>query len=339
MMGPVYLEKILAREDLTRAESSELMGTIMSGEMTDVQIAGTLIAMRAKGVTVDEIAGFAGTMRDRALRVSPKRTDCIDTCGTGGDGAQTFNISTACALVAAGAGIGIAKHGNRAISSKCGSSDVLDALGVVVVPAERVAEVIDRVGIGFMFAPAHHPATRHAVTARRELGVRTIFNLLGPLTNPAFVKRQIMGIFDGSLTETAAQVLATLGSEKVFVVHGLDGSDEVSIVADTKVTVLSDGNIETFTFNPESVGIAKAAPDTIAGGSPDENAAMITAILDGKAGPRHDAVVLNAAFAIRVAGATESVEQAVAVARESIASGAARDALERLKTVSAEVAS
>ncbi len=337
-MSREIIEKLLRREDLPRAEASSLMENIMSGDLTDVQIGGVLIAMRAKGATVDEIAGFASAMRDRAVRVEPQRADLVDTCGTGGDAAQTFNISTAAALVAAGAGVGVAKHGNRAVSSKCGSSDVLETLGVVTVPAGGVAEVIDEVGIGFMFAPAHHPATRHAATARRELGVRTIFNLLGPMTNPAFVRRQLMGIFDVNLTEKIAEVLRALGSEKVYVVHGLDGSDEVSITADTRVSALDDGHIETFTFAPESVGIEKVHPDEVAGGDPGENAAFIERILDGESGPRREAVVLNAGFAIAVAGAAANIEEGVRAARESIDSARAKDVLDRLRVVSARVA-
>jgi anthranilate phosphoribosyltransferase len=311
----------------------------MEGEVTDVQLAGVLVALRAKGPTVDEIAGFAEVMRARAVRVFPKRNSLIDTCGTGGDGAGTFNISTAAALVAAGAGVGVAKHGNRAMSSQCGSSDVLEALGVAMVAPEKVAEVIDRAGIGFMFAPAHHPATRFAVTARRELGVRTIFNLLGPLTNPAHVRRQVMGIYDPSLTETAAAVLRALGSERAYVVHGMDGTDEVSVCADTKVTALRDGDIMSFIFTPESVGIKRSTPEGIAGGTPAENAKAIAAILSGERGPKRDAVVLNAAFAITVAGAADSVSGGVRMAVQSIDSGAAAAALEALRATSASLSS
>ncbi len=332
------IEKLLRSEDLTRREASLLMDRIMSGELSDVQIAGILIALRAKGATVDEIAGFAGTMRDKAIQVKPRRKDLVDTCGTGGDAAQTFNISTAAALVAAGAGVGIAKHGNRAVSSQCGSSDVIEKLGVATVPAQKVADVIDEVGIGFMFAPAHHPATRHAVTARRELGVRTIFNLLGPMTNPARVRRQLMGVFDPALTETAAKVLHALGSEKVYVVHGLDGSDEVSITADTRVSLLEQGHIETYVFKPESVGINKVSPEEVSGGTPEENARMIERILDGETGARRDAVVLNAAFAVAVSGVAKTIEEGVAMATSAVDSGKAKDVLERLRATSARIA-
>lgn len=332
------LEKLLRGEDLARAEASSLMDRIMDGELTDVQIAGILVAIRAKGATVDEIAGFAATMRDRAVQVKPKRNNLVDTCGTGGDGSGTFNISTAAALVAAGAGVAVAKHGNRAISSKCGSSDVLDALGVSLVPANRVAEVIDRVGIGFMFAPAHHPATRHAVTARRELGVRTLFNFLGPMTNPALVKRQLMGVFDPDATETAAEVLRSLGSERAYVVHGHDGADEVSIVSDTRVTMLAEGKIDTFTFAPESVGLERASAESIAGGDPAENATTIESVLNGETSPRRDAVVLNAGFVLSVAGHTDSIDDGVRAAEAAIDSGRARDILTSLRAVTGELA-
>ena len=337
-MSREVLERLLRREHLSREEAAALMGDIMDGALTDVQIAGVLVAMRAKTATVEEMAGFAGAMRERALRVRPARNGLVDTCGTGGDGMHTFNISTASALVAAGAGVGIAKHGNRAVSSNCGSSDVLEALGVHKVPAERVAEVIDRVGIGFMFAPAHHPATRHAVTARRELGVRTFFNFLGPMTNPAFVRRQLMGIFDPALTEEAARVLRALGSEKAYVVHGLDGSDEVSVTANTRVTLLDGDRMDTFEFDPESVGIQKASPEALAGGEPAENAAIIRRILDGERGPRRDAVVLNAGFVISVAGEVDSIEAGVRRAEAAIDDGAARAKLDELVKVTSEIA-
>jgi len=331
-MAPrAVIEKLLRREDLSRAEAADFMTAVMEGAVTDVQIAGVLVALRAKGPTVDEIAGFAEVMRAASVRVFPKRNHLIDTCGTGGDGKGTFNISTAAALVAAGAGVGVAKHGNRAMSSQCGSSDVLEALGVAMVPPERVADVIDAAGIGFMFAPAHHPATRFAVPARRELGVRTVFNLLGPLTNPAHVRRQVMGIYDPSLMETAASVLSALGSERAYVVHGMDGTDEVSVCGPTKVTELRDGRVESFVFEPESVGIKRSDPEGIAGGSPAENAKAIAAILSGERGPRRDAVVLNAAFAIAVSGAAGSIEDGVAMAQRSIDSGAANAALDALR--------
>ena len=335
---PAALERLLRREDLAYDDARALMQVIVSGELSEAQIAAVLIALRAKGETVDEIAGFVSVLRDKAIRVTPARDGLVDTCGTGGDGTHTFNISTAAAIVAAGAGVGIAKHGNRALSSKCGSSDVLDALGVRTVAPERVAEVIDRIGIGFMFAPAHHPALKHAAGVRRDLGVRTVFNLLGPMANPAFVKRQLVGVFAPALTETVARVLASLGSEKVYVVHGSDGSDEVTIAGETRVTVLDEGRIETFTFAPESVGIERANARALTGGTPDENAQTIVAILDGARGTKRDAVVLNAGFVIAVAGRANTIGDGVALAAASIDDGSAKDVLERLRATTRELA-
>lgn len=334
-MKPV-IEKLLRREDLSQDEAMSLMDSIMSGGLPHTQIAAILIGLRAKGETVPEIAGFVSAMRAKAVAVRPRRGGLVDTCGTGGDGAHTFNISTATALVSAGAGVGIAKHGNRAVSSSCGSADVLEALGVgIPTSAEAAADIIDSVGIGFLFAPHHHPAMKHVAPVRRELGIRTVFNLLGPMTNPAGVKRQVVGVFDPTLTETVARVLHTLGSEKVYVVHGADGTDEVSVCAETRVSALDDGRVSTFTFAPESVGIRRAASGAITGGDPAANARTIEEILDGAAGPRRDAVVLNAAFAIDVAGAASSIAEGVAMARESIDSGRARAVLESLRGATA----
>jgi anthranilate phosphoribosyltransferase len=332
------LETLIKQRDLTRAEASALMDSIVSGELDTAQIAAVVVALRAKGETVEEIAGFVSSLRDRVIRVDAARDGLVDTCGTGGDGAHTFNISTAAALVAAGAGVGIAKHGNGAISSRCGSSDVLEALGIQRVEPGRVADVIDRAGIGFMYAPAHHPALKHAAPARRALGVRTVFNLLGPMANPAFVRRQLVGVFDPNLTETVARVLGSLGSERVFVVHGSDGSDEVTVAGETKVTSLHDGQIETFSFVPESVGIARADARDIRGGSVTENAESISSILDGAKGPRRDAVVLNAGFVIAVAGRAESIQEGVTMAAESIDSGRARAVLDNLRTITHRLA-
>ena len=332
------LESLLRRRDLTRDEAVALMDAIVSGEMSDAQIAAIVIALRAKGETIDEIAGFASVLRERAVAVTTARDDLVDTCGTGGDGTHTFNISTAAALVAAGAGVGVAKHGNRALSSQCGSADVLEALGVRPLAPARVGECIDRAGIGFMFAPSHHPALRHAGPARRALGVRTIFNLLGPMANPAAVRRQLIGVFDPALTETVAGVMRSLGSERVFVVHGCDGSDEVTIAGETRVTSLHDGRIETFTFTPEAVGIPRAPASSLRGGTPVENARSIAAVLDGARGPQRDAVLLNAAFAIVVAGRAASIQDGVAVAALSIDGGRARAVLDNLRTITARLA-
>ena len=330
------IERLLQREDLSRDEATSLMGSIMSGDLSEAQIAAVLIGLRAKGETVPEIAGFVSAMRERAVRIHPQRADLVDTCGTGGDGLHTFNISTATALVAAGAGAGVAKHGNRAVSSKCGSADVLEALGVTIdVAPDSVAELIDTVGIGFMFAPHHHPAMKHVAPVRRELGIRTVFNLLGPLTNPAGVKRQLVGVFDPALTETVAGVLRELGSEKVYVVHGGDGSDEVSICAETAVSVLDGGEIRSYRFTPESVGLERARASDLAGGDAAANAGIIEEILAGAPGPRRDAVVLNAAFVIDAAGRASSIEEGVGLAADAIDSGRAMQLLESLRAESA----
>jgi anthranilate phosphoribosyltransferase len=333
-----YLETLLRGESLSREDASTLMGSIVSGELSEAQIAGVVVALRAKGETVDEIAGFVATLREKAIRVTPARNGLVDTCGTGGDGTHTFNISTAAAFVAAGAGVGVAKHGNRALSSQCGSSDVLEALGVLTVAPERVADVIDRAGIGFMFAPAHHPALKHAAGVRRELGVRTVFNLLGPMANPAFVRRQLVGVFDPRLTETVARVLSSLGSGKVYVVHGSDGSDEVTIAGETRVSALPEGRVETFSFSPESVGLQRADPGALRGGGPAENARTILSILDGAPGPRRDAVVLNAAFVISAADRAATIQDGVRLAQEAIDNGRARAVLDNLRTITARLA-
>jgi anthranilate phosphoribosyltransferase len=334
------IEKLLRREDLSQDEATTLMGSVMSGELSQVQIAAILTGLRAKGETVEEIAGFVSAMRDHAVTIRPQRNTLVDTCGTGGDGSHTFNISTATALVAAGAGAAVAKHGNRAVSSRCGSADVLEALGVSIdVAPGSVAELIDTVGFGFMFAPHHHPAMKHVAPVRRELGIRTVFNLLGPMTNPAGVKRQLVGVFDSSLTEVVAEVLRSLGSERVYVVHGADGSDEVSIGGETTVSFLDEaGGIRTFQFNPESVGIERADTAELAGGDAAHNAGIVETILGGAPGPRRDAVVLNAAFVIDAAGIASTIEEGVAVARESIDSGAALRVLNELRRTSALLA-
>jgi anthranilate phosphoribosyltransferase len=330
------IERLLCRNDLSQDEARELMGEIMSGGLSEARIAAILIALRAKGETVSEIAGFVSAMREKALPVRAQRDGLVDTCGTGGDGSHTFNISTATALVAAGAGAGVAKHGNRAVSSKCGSADVLEALGVTIdVAPDSIASLIDSVGIGFMFAPHHHPAMKYVAPVRRELGIRTVFNLLGPMTNPAGVRRQLVGVFDPALTETVAAVLGLLGSEKVYAVHGADGTDEVSITGETRVSVLEHGDVHTFTFTPESVGLRRAAAGALAGSDAADNARIIEAILDGEAGPKRDAVVANAAFVIDAAGIASSIEEGAGLAMESIDSGRARGVLENLRAASA----
>ncbi|MCK4546831.1 MAG: anthranilate phosphoribosyltransferase [Candidatus Eisenbacteria sp.] len=334
-----FLEKLIGNEDLSVGEARDLMSAIMAGGLKEAQTAAILTALRMKGETVDEIAAFAAVMREHAVRIFPKRRGLVDTCGTGGDARRTFNISTATALVAAAMGIPVAKHGNRAVSSRCGSADVLEALGVNIrLCPESVAELIDRVGIGFMFAPQHHPAMKHAAPVRKKMGVRTVFNVLGPLTNPAGVRLQLIGVFRKELTEVLCRVLGVMGSERAFVVHGLDGVDEVSISAETQISALQGGAIRTFRFAPEDVGIRRAAISEIEGGSPDENAAHIRRILGGAEGPRTDAVLLNAAFVGVLAGRASSVDEGVCIAREAIESGKAVDLLDRLRKTSHSLA-
>jgi len=333
------IAKLIEGQNLTRAEAEAVMNEIMDGAATHAQMAAFLTALRIKGETVDEIAGFAAAMRERAIPVLPRRNSLVDTCGTGGDGKQTFNISTAAALVAAAMGIGVAKHGNRAVSSRSGSADILEALGVeIALPPAAVAELIDRVGIGFLFAPQHHPAMKHAAPVRRQLGVRTVFNVLGPLTNPAGVKRQLLGVYRPELTEVICTVLRTLGAERAFVVHGLDGTDEVSITGETRVSELAAGDVRTYRFTPEEAGLRRALPEAIAGGDAAENAARLRAILGGGDGALADAIALNAAFVAMAAGRAASPADGVHQARAAIASGEAREPLERLRSVSHELA-
>jgi anthranilate phosphoribosyltransferase len=338
-MTSEILEKLVRKENLSVEEARAVMDSIMSGQLSDARIAAVLTALRMKGETVEEIAGFASAMAEKAIRISPRRNGLVDTCGTGGDDSQTFNISTATALVTASMGIPVAKHGNRAVSSKCGSADVLEALGVnIQLPPERVAELIDRVGIGFLFAPRHHPAMKHAAAVRKQLGIRTVFNVLGPLTNPAGVRRQLIGVFHRDLTEVLCRVLDVLGLEKAFVVHGLDGIDEVSIAGETVVSGLEGGRVRTFRFTPEEAGLGRANLSEITGGSAEENAAWISSILSGGNGARTDAVLLNAGFVALLADRASDVREGVRMAREAIESGRARALLENLREISHSLA-
>src|SRR5436305_9914331 len=270
------LADLLDRRDLTREESREAMEEIMRGETTPAQIAGFLVALRAKGETADEIAGCADAMRAHVLAVRPEREDLVDTAGTGGDGAGTLNISTAAALVAAAAGAGVAKHGNRAVSSASGSADVLEALGFELEqPPERIARSIDDLGFGFLFAPAHHPAMRHAAAVRRELETRTVFNVLGPLTNPAEARAQIVGVYSPGLVRTIAEVLAQLGARRAFVVHGAGGIDELSPTGPNLVCEVVDGTVRDREIDPQELGVPRCSPEELRGGAPDENASAM----------------------------------------------------------------
>jgi anthranilate phosphoribosyltransferase len=304
----------------------------MSGEATPAQIGGFLVALRLKGETADEIAGAAEAMRAHVVPVNPKRDDLVDTAGTGGDGARTINISTAAALVAAAAGAAVAKHGNRAVSSACGSADVLEALGFELEqePA-RIAQSIDELGFGFLFAPSHHPAMRHAAPVRRELATRTVFNVLGPLTNPAGARAQVVGVYSEHLVRTIAEVLAQLGAHRAYVVHGAGGIDELSPVGLNLVAEVVDGSIRERELDPEAeLGVARCSVDELRGGTPAENAAAVRDVLDGADGGRRSAILLNAAGAIAAAGHAEDLREGLELARETIDSGAAAERLEQL---------
>jgi anthranilate phosphoribosyltransferase len=325
------LARLLDGRDLTRSEARAAMDQIMSGEATGAQIGAFLVALRLKRETPDEIAGCAEAMRAHVLAVHPKRTDLVDTAGTGGDGARTFNISTAAALVAAAAGAGVAKHGNRAVTSASGSADVLEALGFSLdLSAEQIERSIDELGFGFLFAPTHHPAMRFAAPVRRELAVRTVFNVLGPLTNPAGARAQVVGVYAPELASTIAQVLAQLGAERAFVVHGADGIDELSPTGPNLVCEVKNGEVSEREIDPLDLGIPRCPPSALAGDSPAENAATIREIFGGSTGPRRDAVVLNAAGAIAAAGHARDLADGVGRAAEVIDSGAAGERLEEL---------
>lgn len=330
-----YIHKVVSGNSLTEAEAEAAMEIIMSGEATPAQIAAFLTALRLKGETVEEITGFARTMRRLAEPLKTRHQVMVDTCGTGGDGRHTFNISTAAAFVVAGAGVPVAKHGNRSVSSRAGSADVLEALGVRVdLPPAAVAACLEQVGIGFLFAPAFHKAMKHAAGPRREIGIRTVFNLLGPLTNPAGAPYQLVGVYAPELTETVASVLGRLGCRRAFVVHGSDGLDEITITGPTKITRLEDGSIETFVFYPEEVGIKPVQLQYLSGGTAADNASIIKGVLEGRPGPARDVVLINAAFALVAAGAAASVSEGLKMAAESIDSGAAALKLAAMATFS-----
>jgi len=326
---------LLDGRSLTRDEARGTMSEIMRGEATQAQIGGFLIALRAKGETADEIAGCAEAMREHVLPVHPARGDVVDVVGTGGDGGRTFNISTAAAIVAAAAGAAVAKHGNRAVSSVSGSADVLEALGFRLEQRpDRIAESIDRLGFGFMFAPAHHPAMKHAAPVRRELATRTIFNVLGPLTNPAGARAGIFGVFSPTLVRTFADALARLGSQRAYVVHGFGGVDELSPAGPNLVCEVVAGEVRERTIDPAELGIDRCDPAELEGGTPDENARTIREILSGANGAKREAVLLNAAGGIAAAGHAEDLREGIELAREAIASGAAAARLDELREFS-----
>ena len=329
------IAKLLESEDLSRDEMVSVVDQIMSGSATDAQIGGFLVGLRLKGESVQEISGAAEVMRDKATPIQTKHEVVVDTCGTGGDHSGTFNISTAAAFVVAGAGLCVAKHGNRAASSLCGSADVLKALGVnVETSPEIISKCLDEVGLGFLFAPALHGAMKYAIGPRRELGIRTIFNALGPLTNPAGATRQVIGVYSEGLTETLAEVLGSLGSERAFVVHGSDGLDEMTTTGPTRVSELSDGSVQTYEVEPGEFGLAIADAGELKGGDEQESAEIILRVLNGEAGPRQDIVALNAGAAIVAGGLAEDFGSGVTLAQESIQNGKALEKLEGLKAAS-----
>lgn len=342
------IQKLVERQDLREGEMIDAMEAIMGGEATHAQMAAFLTALRLKGETVEEIAAAARVMREHATPIPLRRRSeplvsidrdeinvdletMVDTCGTGGDATHTFNISTTTAFVLAGAGVVVAKHGNRAVSSRCGSADVLEALGVNLdVTPERVAQCIEGIGIGFLYAPLLHSAMKHVAPVRREIGIRTVFNILGPLTNPAGASRQVLGVYRRELTGVLAAVLGRLGSRRALVVHGTDGLDEITVTGTTYVAELNNGVVTRYEVVPEDFGLERAPLEAIRGGDARENAAIVRAVLSGEAGPRRDVALLNAGAALMVAGAAPDLEQGVRRAAGAIDAGKAREKLEQL---------
>jgi anthranilate phosphoribosyltransferase len=329
------IAKVTSRTDLTEGEAESVMREIMQGETTDSQIASYITALRMKGETVEEITGSARVMREKAVPIKLDAKYQVDTCGTGGDMAHTFNISTTVAFVVAGAGVTVAKHGNRSVSSKSGSADVLQALGVnIEIPSLRVEECMQEVGIGFLFAPMMHLAMKYAIGPRREIGIRTIFNLLGPLTNPAHVRSQIMGVYAADLTGPLARALGNLGATHAFVVHGMDGLDEITITGKTKVSEFKDGIVKDYFIHPQDFGFSTGKPDDLRGNDAKENASITVEVLKGQKGPRRDIVFLNAAVGLVASGKAQDFKEGIKLAAESIDSGAALNKLEKLKAFS-----
>ena len=330
-MFPPLLEKLHRRQDLTVEEAGAAMGEIMEGRAQPAQIAGFLVALGMKGERPSEIVGLARTMRDRATKLSRSFVPVFDTCGTGGDRAHTFNVSTVAALVVAACGVRVAKHGNRSVSSRCGSADLFEALGVNITATPDVVEqCLERAGIAFFFAPTFHPSMRHAAPARKELGIRTAFNLLGPLTNPAGASRQLVGVPRPELTELVARSVALLGSERAWVVHGADGLDEISTTGYTKVSECREGAVNTFYVHPSDFDVPKAAPEALKGGDAAENAAIARRILSGQQGAPRDIVLLNAGVSLLIAGAANTVKEGIARATAALDSGTAERVLDDL---------
>lgn len=329
------LKDLLEGRTLDRARAKEAMGLLMDGAASPAQIASFLTALRVRGETFNEVAGFALAMRERAVHVAVKREPLLDTCGTGGDGSGTFNISTAAALIAAGAGAAVAKHGNRSISSRCGSADVLEALGVrTEIPAALAARCVEETGVGFLFAPALHPGVKHAGAVRKELGCRTVFNLLGPLANPARARRQLLGVYSPALVPLIAKVLLELGSEEALVVSSLDGLDEISLSAKTRAAHLKNGTIREYEIDAAALGFGAYAAGAFAGGDAGQNAAILMKVLQGEPGPARDISLINAAAAILVAGLAGDLKEGLAAAAAAVDSGRALAALTQLKKIS-----
>ena len=325
------IDKLVNRIDLSEMETINVMNQIMTGEATPLQVAAFLTALRMKGETVDEITGAARVMREKAHRVNAGAKTILDTCGTGGDQKGTFNISTTSAFVLAGAGVNVAKHGNRSVSSESGSADVLGALGVKVdAPKERVEQCIAKIGIGFLFAPLLHEAMKYAVQPRRDIGIRTIFNILGPLTNPAMATHQLIGIYSGELVIVIAHVLKNLGSVRAMVVHGLEGLDEISLCGPTQVAELRDSQVKEYTVEPEQFGFKRCRLEDLHGGNAAQSAIIVRGVLDGKKGPARDVVLLNSGAALYVSGAAATIGDGIRLAAESIDSTKARQKLEQL---------
>jgi len=332
-----HLTKIIRKENLTETEMAEMITDIFSGTITDAQIGAFLGALATKGETVEEVAGAARAMRKKAVRIQTPASTVIDTCGTGGDSAGTFNISTTTAFVVAGCDVTVAKHGNRSITSKCGSADLLEGLGIKIdIDPEVTEEAVSEVGIGFLFAPKYHGAMKYAANARKEIGIRSIFNMLGPLTNPAGANCQLLGVFAPELTEMFANALKLLGTKKALVVHGHDGLDEISVCAPTRVSELKDGMVTTYDINPEQFFGTIADSNDIVGGDPTENAIITKNILNGEKGPKRDVVLINAAAALIAASRTETMEEGISLAETSVDSGAALSKLEALITFTNE---
>jgi len=325
------LSRIIRGEDLPEEEMSGLVSEIMSGNATDAQIGAVMAALATKGETFSELAGAARAMRRKATRIQANAEIVVDTCGTGGDGLHTFNISTTAAFIVAGCGVTVAKHGNRSVSSKCGSADLLESLGVNLdVPPEIVEEAVQEIGIGFLFAPLFHGAMRHAARARKEVGVRSIFNMLGPLTNPAGANCQLIGVYAPGLTEMFAQALKLLGAKRAFIVHGHEGLDEISVSAPTRISELNDGMIRTYDITPEQLLGRTAKPDDITGGAPAENAVITRKILEGEKGPKRDVVAVNAAAALIAAGVARDFAHGIDLAEKALDDGRAMRKLDDL---------